>query len=107
MARQGPSRGNNQLYGVSDDYGVVGHVAILWTFQHRSLDKLAVAVAISRIGVLPCTADLDCTLHKIAMPHQSFKLPLTHMACHDMAGLRAKLRAVNRPTSVSCMPLTC
>ncbi len=62
MARQGSSGRHNQLYGVPDHNGVVGHEAILGILQHRPLHKFAVAVAISGIWVLASAADLDCTL---------------------------------------------
>lgn len=32
-------------------------------------------MAIARIWVLPRTADLDCTLHTLATPHPSLRLP--------------------------------
>ena len=88
MARKCPSRGDNQLYGVSDDNGVVGHVAILWAFQHRPLDKFAIAVTISRVGILPCTADLDRTLNAGAAATSQFDC-IQH-ACNHKAGKLSK-----------------
>ena len=60
--RKGAARGHDQLDCVADDDGVVLDVSILPMLQHRALDKLAVAMAVASIGVLPCATDFHSPL---------------------------------------------
>ncbi len=68
LACEGAPGGDDQLDGVLDDNGVVDQVAVVRVLQHRPLDKLAVAVAVARVGVLQRSANWFRRMILIALP---------------------------------------